>query len=308
MPGALELLEFAHVAVRASRGDPEARDQLVREGLPAAAEWLAPGSSPYVTKTLALLRDLQPGALGEPPAGAAEAAEDAAEPAYSRFVRRLLAQRFGFYVVVGEPGSGKTTLALRLASRLAAERGYQVVAVGGLHPDDRRRWQTDGWVESAPAEEFLRAMDAVGEAMVDGAEYPIGLKRRVLLLDDASLLAHTSQQRLGRALLRLWNVYRHLDWVAVLTARTFRSITTVAEGADARFLKRPVWEALVRERDEARAWWQAAEDAYRALRGTADWQTDPHEQHWVYVDAPALHYKGMLPYGGPAALVPREEE
>jgi hypothetical protein len=299
MSNGLDLLEWAGELLRAHRGDTAAKGRLLRNALPIAADLVHPGSGRYVRRGLELLDESRDAdlALAEP-----EASGSLGD--YTAFVTRLLARSYGFCVVVGEPDTGKTTLALRLAQRLALERNFRVVAVGGFHPDDRRRWDTDAWIEYAHPAAFLKAMRQVQRAMTRGVDYPRGIKRAVVLLDDASLIAHAGATTFNRALLQAFNAYRHLDWWIVVTARNFKSVGPVCEAADVRFLKRPMWAQLKHERPETLDWWREADEAYRALRRSPEWEQAPSLKQWVYVQAPRLRYTGLLPYGGPERIDP----
>lgn len=298
------LLDLAQTALRAKRGDPAARQRLAREGAPLLADMYRPGLGALVARGLTLFDEYRATTAAPPVVDAeyTELAEDVRRlPDWSPFVLKLFRRRFGFYTAFGEPGSGKTTLLLKIAQRLHQEHGYAVSAVGGLHPDDRTRWRTDAWVDFEPRDAFIDAMDAVAEAMEAGGEYPAGLKRRVLLLDDASLSAGVGAVRANRALQAAWSHYRHLDWVILLSSRTFKTVAMVAEGADVRFLKRPRdWEDLEAvERTDVLHLWRRAERAYQELRRTDDWAENPDERCWAYADAPELRWKGLVQYGGP---------
>ena len=295
MPDGLQLFDLVGELAKAYGGDPAARGRVLRNALPTVANLVRPGAGRYVRRGLELLdhaRD-EDGRL-ELGAGGGDQVGD-----FEGFIERLLATPYGFYVVVGEPSTGKTTLALRLAQRLVNERHYRAVGVGGFHPDDRRKWNTDEWIESAHPAAFLRAMSGIQRAMVRGIDYPRGITRRVILLDDASLIAHSGATRFNRALLQAWNAYRHMSWVLIVTARTFKSVGPVAENADALFIKRPEWDQLTTERPETVTWWRDADQAYRDLRRTDDWKAAPDLRKWVYARAPRLRYMGMMPYGGP---------
>jgi hypothetical protein len=289
------LVDLAADMLKARAGDLEARQRLLHDGLPLAADIVRPGAGHVLKVGLEFLNG-----AGINPATPADAAPEL--PDYDHFVSKLLARRFGTFVVCGEPDSGKTVLALRLAERYLVEHGYQVVAVGGIHPDDRLKWRTDDWIEYEAPERFAKAMSAVSQAMLAGTSYPRDLKKRVVLLDDASLVAHISQAAMVRALMRAWSAARHLDWVLILTARSFKSITTVAQGSDARFLKRPNWDALTKERPEAREWWEAAERAFRQLRKTLDWQQSGNEKEWVFVQAESFGFEGLMRYALPGTV------
>jgi ATPase family associated with various cellular activities (AAA) len=302
------LFDIAKDLLAAQRGDTDASRRMLRRAVPLAADLLVrPGAGMFVSRGLEVWDEYQAYKAADQHPEDDDEPESTTHP-MDRFVQRLLSKRFGFYVVGGEPGTGKTTLALRIAERFATERGYGVVAVGGLHPDDRRRWRTDGWIASEHPEGYIKAMQAIAAAMVEGVEYPREIKRRVILLDDASLSAHASQAGMTRALLRTWNAYRHLDWIVILTARTFKSISTVAEGADALFLKRPAWDALVAEREEARGWWEEAERAFASLKHSDEWTFFPSEKEWVYARSERLRYKGPLRYTVPQGTAEVEED
>jgi ATPase family associated with various cellular activities (AAA) len=291
------LVELAADLLRAHGGDRAAKGRLLRNALPLAANVVKPGAGWYVRRGLEFLDEARDQDLERASDETPELDGYAGD--FEAFTTRLLNRSYGFYIVTGEPETGKTTLALRLAQRLWLERHFGVVAVGGFHPDDRRKWETDQWVEYAHPASFLKAMRQVERAMVKGRDYPTGIKRRVILIDDAALIAHAGATTFNRALLQAWNAYRHLDWVLIVTARTFKSVGPVCQAADVRFLKRPVWDQLVHERHDALAWWREADEAFRQLRRTPEWQAAPSARQWVYVQAPRLHYSGMLPYGGP---------
>ena len=293
-------MDLAAELLKAHSGDQAARGRLLRNALPMAANLVRPGSGRIVRRGLELLDTARDGDRAELGGGETGDVGDVGD--FEAFVTRLLSRPYGFYVIVGEPETGKTTLALRLAQRLTLERHYKAVAVGGFHPDDRRIWGTDTWVEYAHPASFLKAMGSIQRAMVAGREYPAAIMRRVVLLDDASLTAHSGAAKFNRALLQAWNAYRHLKWIIVVTARTFKSIGPVAEACDARFMKKPEWGQLTTERPEAVPWWRDADDAYRGLRRTPEWREAPNFKQWVYVHAPRLRYTGMLPYGGPLGV------
>jgi adenylate kinase family enzyme len=292
MPDPLRLLELTGDVLRARRGDQDARGRLLRGALPMAADMLIrPGAGRLIERGLDTLRDVASEEGWHLPGTLASAAARSELPNYEPFVERLTTTPYGFYTIAGEPGTGKTTLALRLAQRIAEEQGFSVVSVGGMHLDDRNKWSTDEWIELEAPGAFLHAMDKVATAMVErGQTYPRGIKGRVVLLDDAIMTAHTSSKRFNQALVQAWSVYRHLDWVIVVTTRQYKALVTVAENADARFLKRPDWQQLSSERDHARLWWRDAEHAYKELRRSADWQQRPRERDWIYVQAPRFGY------------------
>ncbi len=302
MTDPVRLLELGADMLRSRRGDQDARGRLMRNALPLAADYLIrPGAGRLLERGLETLRDVAAEEGWRLPGGLATIGEGDPLPNYEPFVERLVAAPFGFYTIMGEPGTGKTVLALRLAQRIAEEHGYQVVSVGGMHPDDRRKWKTDEWIQLEAPGAFVKAMDAVAETMVTARvhRHRRELTGRVILLDDAIMTAHISAKRFNQSLTQAWSIYRHLDWVVLLTARMFRALTTIAENADARFLKRPDWQQLSSERDKARFWWRDAEAAYKGLRHSADWQTRPREREWIYVQAPGLRYTGLMPYSTP---------
>lgn len=267
---------------------------------------MQPGAGLVVTRGLDVLRELTGAAVLAPPgterahsspSNAGQAEDDAP---YAAFVQRLIQRPYGFYVAVGEPGRGKTTLALRLARRLYDEHGYTVRLVGGAHPDDRAKHRTAEWTRTESPEAFVAAMKGIADTMLEDSsdQYPAEIQRQVVLVDDASLIANVGEVRFNRALAGLWNVCRHMSWIGIVTMRAFKSVTTVAEGADARFLFRPDYESLgAIERGEALLWWKRADAAFAERFGP---RATSAERGWVYVDAGAsLGYQGLVPFSPP---------
>src|SRR5437016_1099250 len=130
MSEARGLFELAADLLRARNGDRAAKGRLLRNALPIAANVVKPGAGWYVRRGLEFIdeaRDQDPDRLAS-----GQAEPDGYVGDFEAFTERLPGRQYGFYIVCGEPETGKTTLALRLAQRLWLERNFAVVAVGGF--------------------------------------------------------------------------------------------------------------------------------------------------------------------------------
>ncbi len=310
---------LARAVQRATAGDIEAVDYLRRDGWAEALEVLSPGAGERgrlaVASAARALRDLRATLTGE--VIDAEWREVGAAPPWERFVRWLIARRWGTFVILGPKGAGKTTLAMRLAERWHEATGWPVQTVNA-YPEARYGWtepvSTRRFVgeihrmvqllnppEPRPGEE-AKPLDA--DALDDALE---PYRRRIVVIDEMSLAVGTSSQDVGRQLVRqIMAQARHLSWLIVYIGQLAKMMPNDLLNSDVVFVKKPTGREMLLDRDDrlTQDLWERATAAFAGLRQSIDYAPpwdDPRA--WAFVDVGDLGsghgWSGLVPSAPP---------
>ncbi|MGE5619037.1 MAG: ATP-binding protein [Sphingomonadaceae bacterium] len=206
------------------------------------------------------------------------------------FQSRLRGLRSGVVLILGPRGSGKSTLAVRLAEAWRRDHGYDVIAVN-MYRDDLRPW-----IQWRSIEVFADAVGMLADALSQGQDPPREIRRKVVLIDEASLSLHPRGTQKGiLAVERAIRQARHLNWLIVVIAHLGADLPVQMTWCDAVMIKEPSGGEAEADRQDNARYWQAAAAAYRELRRSG--LRGLPIQGWVYVHAPELGYRGMMPYG-----------
>ncbi len=314
LPSAAEL---ARTLGRVRAGDPEA----VR-ALADFRRWqpLAEAFSPELARLLEGIeaaRDAFAYTVSKPQAVEAEFYEPMP---WSGFVSRLKAQKFGGHIIMGYMGSGKTTLALKLAWLWKEAHGYVVDAV---EMDDRSRPE---WARAIDTQTLLHRahkLKAYRSATVnpdpdeERAAKPrpreVGppVTERVILIDEAGLAIPQTPSDPVRWAIREALVYsRHVNWLVIFCAQAARLIPQDIFGLTTVWVKAPpvrsgdrVKEQLMKQADTDRdvpyireLYDRAAEALSRVFVSNYFAGEYADLRAWAYVESPELGYTGVVPF------------
>ncbi len=325
----LRLLQSAPTAAklysalqRAQQGDRQAIEYLRSEGWAEAIDLVAPGAGPIAREALERGLDAVRVLRGVRPDGNVIEAEYTVveeTPPWAGFLRRLFAMRFGGHIVMGPCGSGKTTLALRLAQRYADQHGYVVEGVN-MYDEDAPEWVTP--ISSSTlvkrmkrVRQYLETLgvpdddeeDGDGAAQPPADEEPPSLppRGRVIIVDEASI-GMTVGDPARKAAIQALTQCRHLDWVVILLAQWAGQLPLPLLGQTVKWVKKPAGDEEVTDRDNpvVRLLWRLATEAFRDLR-RSQWYREPYTdvRSWAFCDSKSLDgkagYQGLIPFGMP---------
>jgi hypothetical protein len=245
---------------------------------------------------------------GEPPPyveGEFRPAPDV-EP-WAGFVRRLKSQPSGSHIILGPRGSGKTTLAKKLAWVYYTGLGYDPEFVNMYRADK------PAWGRTILPETLLRRIEKLeahlrSEAVPDPdeskpkqmivVEPPAG--KKVIVIDEASMafergIVDAFRNAVFAAMLQV----RHVNWHMVFVGQYARTIPLELFTGSTVWVKQPHGNETDLDRDNPliQQIWTEAADAFQKIRSTPWYQgalADPRS--WAYVVSPELGYKGMAPF------------
>lgn len=247
---------------------------------------------------------------------------------WQHFTRWLANRTWGSFVLLGPKGSGKTTLALRLAMVWHQRTGWPIEAIN-LYDDNAlpfiypvaptvflERVRKLNEILNPPKDEGEDAgkprltMDEWAEQIKPKvAPY----KKRIVICDEASLWIGRSGQDKGRAaLIGLMAQLRHIDYLLIVIAQTTRMLPLESLNCEAIFVKQPLGRESQADRADTpfiRDIWTAAGQGFEDIRQTDWWRDDPAHglsndpRAWAYADAPDVGgghpYRGMMPFNRP---------
>ncbi len=334
----LRLLQSAPTAAkiysalqRAQKGDASALDYLRREGIWEAIDLVAaPGAGKIAKEALDHLREAYRTVTGIRTPGEAdvidgeyrEVTDEPASLPWSGFLRRLFATGFGAHVILGPYGSGKTSLALKLAQRFADRHSYRVEVVN-MYGDDCPAWAVplNSATLVARMRQLRRYLDAQGvpdegeddepqPALIqadDKEDLPPGLppRGRVIVIDEAAL-GLTVGDPARKAALQALTQCRHIDWIVIYIAQWAGQLPLPLLGQSVKWVKKPAGDEQATDRDNpvVRLLWRDAADAFRGLP-SSPWYSEPYRdpRAWVYCDCKSLNggpgYRGLVPFTPP---------
>ncbi len=284
-------------AMAAARGDPQAVDYLHREAWRDALEAWRPGIGRAIEVAFAVLG----GALENEPVGPVDVRP--AEGPWSAFVARLRRQPWGAHVVLGPPGSGKTSLALKLAWVWREELGYDVDVVN-MYAEDR-----PSFARTITSETLLSRMNRLrawleAEAEPDPGEEAPGQDveppptHRVIVVDEAHLGAGAGTDPVRVALRKALTQVRHVRWHLVYISQMAGLLPPSVLAQTVVWVKRPSGREVGADRQGlSRELWERAAEAFRDLE-RSPFYTGPYAdpRAWAYVDAPDFGYCGLVPF------------
>ncbi len=320
LPSAARLFEALK---RARDGDQDSLAYLKEQGWADALELWQPGSGELGKQLLHQVKDAGD-ILSRTMRG--ELADPQTRVPWGAFLNRLLDQGYGAHIILGMPGTGKTTLAKRLALRCAEAQGYTIETVN-MFPEDIPEGASvidmDTLVKRmAKLRAYLRSTANVDIDDADGAEpepsEPVGLPpiRRVVVIDEAILSMTVNAMDPGRrAALQAMAQCRHLNWIVIYIGQWAGQLPLALLGQACVWVKEPQGREALTDRDEpmVRDLWERAGAGFKRL-SDSNWYIKPwlDRRSWAYVDCQSLNgergHNGMVPFSMPGVSYDAEPQ
>ncbi len=233
-------------------------------------------------------------------------------PPWRSFLNRLLHEKFGAHIILGQPGTGKTSLGVRLAERLSMALGYRIEGVN-MYPEDLPETAVTIGMDTLTKrmKQLKQYLDSLAtpdedEKESEGEEGTAGLPptHRVILIDEAILAMSSSPMDPGRrAALQALAQCRHLSWIVIYIGQWAGQLPVALLSNSVVWVKQPTGREAETDRDHpvVKKLWQDATEGFKSLRGW-EWYIQPwkDKRSWAYCDCKSLNggrgYQGMIPF------------
>lgn len=321
----LRLLQAAPTATRlvtqisrAQQGDQEALEYLKSAGWSEALDLVKPGAGEIGRQVLQQAQDALHNIQGTIQGGIIDGEAHEVYP-WDGFLRRLLRQPNSSHIILGPTGSGKTTLAMRLAQALSEEQNYKVEFCN-VYGDDLPDFGVTISMETLTARmrklsKYLKNQTTEDEdADYENAEPTeqeeetkgVGMPpmNRVIVLDEAILAMTSNPNDPGRkAALQALAQCRHLRWHCIWIGQWAGQIPLPLLGQAILWVKRPNGRESLTDRDHpiVRDLWERAGSGFNRL-SSMPYYVNPYrdKRSWAFVDCESLNggagFSGMVPF------------
>lgn len=317
IPGALKLLDGVQ---KAANGDPNAFEYLKSEGWKDGLNIIRPGLGMAGEEILGHVQNAAVAIEQTINGNVIEGEWREAGPPWASFVRRYLQQANSSNIILGPPGSGKTTLGVKLAKRLTDAHHYKAEACN-LYGEDK-----PDFMSTISADTIVKRMKMLSKYLksLEGTEdededFPDSLEeekaddkiparmpptQRVILVDEMGLTASSSAyDPARRAILQSLAQSRHLKSHLVFLAQWSGQLPLPLIGLSVVWVKQPAGDEVDTDRDNplVKSIWEKATAAFERLK---DWQwyQDPWKdpRSWAYCYCKTLNgqpgYMGLVPF------------